>query len=223
MKPRGRMFRRSRANFILFLLALNLNAQDTGEKEAAMGAQLAARMQKRTTPIESTAVRGYVDAIGNQLAGHLPNAGFPYKFHVVADGLGAPTHEPLALPAGHIFIPAALIATAPNETEFAHALAHAMAHLALRHGYRQGPHGELVVIGASASNMLPKSLRATQRQFEAEADLLATHVTRAAGYDRESTSRFNAIQNEIRQALSQLTVHPPPSLQPAIRTPAPAN
>jgi predicted Zn-dependent protease len=53
-------------------------------------------------------------------------------------------HEPATLPGGYVFVPAGLFLAAQDEAEFAGMLAHAMGHIALRHGTRQATRGVLI-------------------------------------------------------------------------------
>jgi beta-barrel assembly-enhancing protease len=175
------------------------------EKEAALGAQLAQQLRQRTTPLDSVPVRGFVDQIGRKLAAQLPGAGISYTFTVVADDIGGSTHEPASVPGGYIFVPAVLILTVRDEAEFAGMLAHAMAHVAARHGTRQGSRGEMVnmanmplvfaggwtgLAGDGQEAAVPISFLTLQRAYEAEADVLAVKITSGAGYDPESLVRY---------------------------------
>jgi predicted Zn-dependent protease len=168
------------------------------EKEAALGAQLAEELLRRTTPLHSVVVSDFVEQIGRQLATQLPGAGISYKFTAITDDVSGPTHEPLSVPGGYIFVPASLILTARNEAECAGMLAHAMAHVAARHGTRQATHSELLhtasiplvfaggwtTMGADGQEAaVPISFLSFQRGYEAEADLLAVKMTSGAGYD----------------------------------------
>ncbi|MGI8991928.1 MAG: hypothetical protein ACR2I2_20410 [Bryobacteraceae bacterium] len=76
-----------------------------GEKEAALGKQLAAEFRQRTIAIGGRIVQNYLDRLGKRLSPHLPDAKFPYVFSAVADDLCPSTHEPVALPGGYIFVP----------------------------------------------------------------------------------------------------------------------
>ena len=173
-------------------------------KEAAIGAKLAQQERQRTTPISNAAVRGYVERIGQKLAAEFPNAGLTYTFEVIADAVGGPTHEPLSLPGGYIFVPASLILTARNEAEFAGMLAHAMAHCAERHGSRQATRGEIAnlstipwVFVGGEQQLVPIGLRSFQRRFETEADLLAVKMAASAAYDPEGlVSYIGRVQPE---------------------------
>src|SRR5258708_2973247 len=123
---------------LVFLVAVGLAAQQpySAEKEAAIGASLARDVRRSTTTVESAAVLEHVQRIGGKLAVQFTSP-LSYTFSVIVDDRGGPTHEPLSLLGGYIFVPAKLILTAKNDAEFAGMLAHAIAHVAERHGTRQ--------------------------------------------------------------------------------------
>ena len=175
------------------------------EKEAALGAQLAQEVRQKTTPIDSAAVREYVEKVGRRLAAQLPDASFSYTFSVNVDDADRQTYEPRSLPGGYIFVPAGLILAAQDDAEFAGMLAHAMAHIAEHHGTRQASRSEvaryvdlpLVFMGgrtgtsaAGNAGAVPLSFLAFQRGFEKEADLLAVKTMAAAGYDPGALVRY---------------------------------
>jgi predicted Zn-dependent protease len=201
---------------LLFLVALTLVAQERqlGQgvnfyslpKEAALGASLAQDLKKDTSAVESPALRDYVRRIGSQLAQQLTNAPFSYTFSVIADDRGGRTHEPLSLPGGYIFVPTSLILASNDGAEFAGMLAHAMAHVAERHGTRLATRGELAnlttipifymasseVMADAARSQIPAGFRIVQRRFETEADALALKMTSDAGYDPKALVRYIA-------------------------------
>jgi len=109
------------------------------EKEAALGRQLAAEFRQRNPIIESSAVQTYLDQLGRRIATGLPEGTMPFRFSLTASDSCRATHEPVALPGGYIFVPAALFAEARDENEFAGVLAHAMSHAALHHAMRSAP------------------------------------------------------------------------------------
>jgi predicted Zn-dependent protease len=172
-------------------LALALSAQPLPDpREAALGDRSAQEIRQRTTALDAPAVAGYVEAIGRKLAAQLPDSGFPYRLTVIAGDVGGSTHEPVALPGGYVFVPAALILAAQSEAEFAGMLAHAMAHAADRHG-SIAPVATipLIWIGgwwASDDSLVPLSLVDAQRRSEMVADRLAVQTSSAAGYDPEA-------------------------------------
>jgi predicted Zn-dependent protease len=216
---------------LLASLAVSAQEQHSGqgvnfysrEREAALGAQLAQQLRQRTTALDSVTVQDFVDQIGRKLAAHLPGAGISYTFAVVADEMGGSTHEPASIPGGYIFVPAVLILTARDEAEFAGMLAHAMAHVAARHGTRQANRGEMVnmanvplvfaggwtgLAGDGQEAAVPISFLTLQRAYEAEADMVAVKITSGAGYDPESLVRYisrtqtdDALRSKVFSAL----------------------
>src|SRR5262249_50979179 len=132
-----------------------------------------------------------------KLASQFPEPRFDYKFILIpgSDEHGT-LHEPIALPGGAVFVPATLILAAGSEAEFAGIMAHAMAHVAARHGTRQTSRGQIAQMAtipmlfvgrsdapAPASVTLPLGFIQFAQVFESEADQLAVAATAAAGYD----------------------------------------
>lgn len=164
------------------------------EKEIALGRQLAQEFRRNTAPLDNTAVADYVKRVGANLAAQLPG-GWTYQIETVGQALSPtnPTHEPTAFPGGFIFVSVDLIPAARNEAEFAGMLAHAMAHVAERHGTRIATRTEIAQIGAQTAAAgvpdrwvgptVPLGMRTLQRAFEREADSLAVKAMAAAGYD----------------------------------------
>jgi predicted Zn-dependent protease len=175
------------------------------EKEAALGAQLTKEARRDTTPLDSPVVREYLERIGQRLAEQLPMACLaPFTFAVVTDD--TLTHEPFALPGGFIFVPAGLILAAQSEAELAGMLAHAMAHIAERHGTRQATRSELVntasvpliymgggqsfAVQQGAALAIPLGLLDFRRQCELAADRAAVRAMAAAGYDPAALAAY---------------------------------
>ncbi|HYW46304.1 MAG TPA: M48 family metalloprotease [Bryobacteraceae bacterium] len=185
------------------------------EKEAALGAQLAAEVRKVNPPLESGAVTAYIGQIGRRLAAQLPPGGVSFTFAAITGP--AENHEPIALPGGYIFVPSSLILAAQGEAEFAGMLAHAVAHVAERHGTRLATRGELANLaslpliymgGWTGSTALPLGFVNVQRQLELEADRLAVRLMAGAGWDPAALARYiERVQ---------------PAGQPAMTSPLPA-
>lgn len=170
------------------------------EKEAALGAQLAAELRQKTTPIDRAAVRDYVERIGAKLTAQLLDTGITYSFSSITNNISNTTHEPYALPGGYIFVPAILFLTAENEAEFAGMLAHAITHVAERHYTRQASRQQVILLGAAGANAqaIPLGLLPFHRQFEIEADKLAVEVMSGAGYDPEALAGYiGRVQREL--------------------------
>jgi beta-barrel assembly-enhancing protease len=173
------------------------------EKEAALGKQLAADFRQRTTPIDSPTVQDYLHRLGQRIAAQVPDAKYSFTFSVIADDPCRAIHEPAALPGGYLFVPAALFVAAQDEAEFASMLAHAMEHIAQRHGVRQATRGQLVnypsiplifiggwARGCSEGQAIPRALLASQRSNELQADALAVQTMARAGFDLVALVRY---------------------------------
>jgi predicted Zn-dependent protease len=195
----------------MFLLAgVSLSAQEalgpaqnavnySLEKEAALGKQLAADFRRRTIPIDSPIVQNYLDRVGQKIAAYMPDARFPFTFSVIADK-PCGIHELTALPGGYIFVPVSLFIAAQQEDEFAGILAHAMEHVAQRHGTRQATGGTtattpLILIGdrgggCSEGLHVPAAFLASQRRAELEADVFAVQALARAGFDPNALVRY---------------------------------
>jgi predicted Zn-dependent protease len=168
------------------------------DKEIALGQKLAAEYRQKTTPLDDAAARDYVKRVGANLAAQFP--GWTYQLELIREDQGGATHEPVAFPGGFIFVSADLIAAARNEAEFAGMLAHAMAHVAARHGTRMATRNDLASMASMTLSMppppgangalpgpapmtVPMGILAEQRAMESEADYLAVKAMAAAGYD----------------------------------------
>lgn len=205
-----------RAALWIMLAALAAGAQDRQpgqgvnfyslEKESALGASLAADITRQATPIDSPAVRDFVNAIGARLASQMSGAPFPYTFTVIAGDSGTPAHEPVAIPGGHVFVSAALILAAKNQAELAGVLAHAMVHISERHYTRLATRAELADQSAiplvfmagwagygvrqASSTLVPQAMLAFQRVQETQADALAIAILSKAGFDPAALVRY---------------------------------
>jgi predicted Zn-dependent protease len=178
----------------------------SAEKEAKLGATLAEEVRRNSTALDSALARDYLERLGRQLAAQLPGDGVKYTFEIIADKTAGPTnqlYEPIALPGGYLFVPAGLFLAAQDEAEFAGMLAHAMAHVAERHGTRMvtrvqlADSGSIPLIlmggwgGMSGTGALaPVMFLKFARGFELEADLVAAQVMARAGYDPGALIRY---------------------------------
>jgi predicted Zn-dependent protease len=185
------------------------------EKEAALGKQLAAELRERTTPIENHVVQQFVDHLGRKLAVHVPYANGHFTFSVVAEDPCPVVHEPVALPGGYVFVPAALFLAAQDEADFAGMLAHAMAHIAERHGTRQATRGQVINYasvplvfmggwaGCASGAAVPLGFLKFQQNFERQADFLAVQAMARAGFDPNALVRY----------IERVQPPPPPSTE----------
>uniref|UniRef100_Q01WK6 Peptidase M48, Ste24p n=1 Tax=Solibacter usitatus (strain Ellin6076) TaxID=234267 RepID=Q01WK6_SOLUE len=194
--------------WILVLPVAGLFAQDTSpargvnfysiEKEQALGVQLAKEYRRNVTVIEDATVKTYLDDLGQRLAAKAQGPAFTYCFELVSDG-GIVLNEPVAFPGGLVFVPTSLIRAAKSEDELAGMLAHAIEHIAARHGTKQATREEivnqatipLIYMGGWSGNAirqgtelaLPLGFLKFHRQAELQADTLAVPTMAAAGHD----------------------------------------
>jgi predicted Zn-dependent protease len=166
------------------------------EKEAALGRQLAARFRERTTPVDSPAVQSYIDRLGQRIAAQVPDARFAFRFSVIADDHCPAIHEPVALPGGSVFVPAALVIAAQDEAELAGMLAHAIHHIHQRHAATTVNQAGVPLIyvgswaGTCAELLMPRGLLPRRRSYELEADALGVQTMARAGYDPMALVRY---------------------------------
>lgn len=174
-----------RLGVLLVLTAAAAAAQTPArdaEKQAALGAQLFDQIRQSTTPIDRQEITDYVAGLGQKLAAQLPGPARSFTFTVVADDLGGPTHEPLVLPAGYIFVPAGLILAARDETELAGMLARAI--VQPTQVERPGTSGVRAFLPAPLPGAtVPEGMTETLRSVERQADKGAVPLMAAAGYD----------------------------------------
>ena len=215
------------------IAAAQTSARDA-EKEAALGAQLFDQIRQSTTPIDRQEIGDYVARLGQKLAAHLPGAAQAFTFTVVADDLGGPTHEPLILPAGYIFVPAGLIRAARDETELAGMLARAIVQPTQME--RPGSSGVRAFLPTPLPGAtVPEGMTGPVRNMEREADESAVPLMAAAGYDPAGLIRYLARLDpqpdridRLQQAVRQLPTRSYTSgnrftlIQDQLRLPAPA-
>jgi predicted Zn-dependent protease len=95
-------------------------------------------------------------------------------------------------------VPVGLFVEAQEEDEFAGMLAHAMEHVAQRHGTRQATRGTTATIplifmagwGCSGWLPVPAAFLASQRSAELEADVSAVQTLARAGFDPNALVRY---------------------------------
>ncbi len=98
-----------------------------------------------------------------------------------ADALQYGATEPIAVAGGAIFLPLSMVADAPNEAVLVFQLAHAMAHISLRHATRMATRAEISRAGAPAAARM--AFLEFARDLELEADGAAVRMLAGAGYD----------------------------------------
>ena len=203
-----------------YLLALMLvwpglaQERELGDaKERAIGQSLAREIQRQTTTIHSPPIQAYVERLVAKLD---PGGTFTVDLVRNTETAANPTHEPVAIPGGALFVSAGLIEASSEEAELVGMLAHAMAHVRARHGIRQATRGQianlstipLIFMGSQAGGMVPLGFIEIQRGFESQADQMAVETLVKVGYDPFSLAgyirRMQPELSEDRQRFSPL-------------------
>ena len=163
------------------------------DDEWAMGRQLAAEVNAQTTPLADPAVQAYVDRMGQALADQTDYADRTWTFTVLAD----PAPNAFAIPGGHIYVNAGIVAAAETQDQLASVVAHEVAHGAARHSTERmvKAHGLSLVAGLVLGDdpgfvrqivteiAGQGALARFSRADEEEADELGLGLMAEAGYD----------------------------------------
>jgi hypothetical protein len=101
--------------------------------EISIGRETASQVEEffrvDTDPVSVARVR----RIGRRLAACVPDAPYPFEFHVVEDG----TVNAFALPGGFIYVFRGLLQLLPNDDTLASVLGHELSHVTQRHAIKQ--------------------------------------------------------------------------------------
>lgn len=162
------------------------------EKEIEIGKSLAAGVQTK----QQAKPDARLQAIGDKLAAQTDGT---YQYHFFAYAQVSPTYEPIALLGGPVFVPQSMIPA--DDAKTAAILAHAIAHIALRHYTRAMTRRDLAEAGGKAAAMpvggsnavsLAQKNYLTQftTNFEFDADRLAVKLMMDAGYDPQALIRW---------------------------------
>jgi predicted Zn-dependent protease len=171
------------------------------EKEAQLGRQLAAEIDRQGKLITDPVVTEYINRIGQNIALR-SDAKTPFTIKVIDSA----DVNAFALPGGFLYVNSGLVLAADNEAEVIGVMAHEIAHVAARHGVEQASKGRLFQwlsiplifvggpLGAIAQNavsiLVPLTFLKFSRGAEEEADRLGLQYMWAAGYDPTSMLSF---------------------------------
>lgn len=163
-------------------------------KEAALGRQMAAEVDKESKLVTDPLILEYVNRVGQNLALN-SDSKTPFTIKVIdANEVNA-----FALPGGYLYVNRGVLEAADNEAELAGVMAHEIAHVAARHGVEQASKANLVNYGSipliflggiggyavqqAAGLAIPLGFLKFSRGAEQEADRLGAQYMWAAGYD----------------------------------------
>jgi predicted Zn-dependent protease len=167
------------------------------QQDVEVGQLSTAEIERQVTLVTSVRTSQFLGGISALLAAQVPGTRYPFQVRVINSG----EINVLALPGGSIFVTRGLLSLTRSEAEVAGVLAHAMAHVALRHGTARASKAYLTRAGLGALGGLG-STGATHRMVNAtggygmqavfltftasdeyEADALGAEVMSRAGYD----------------------------------------
>lgn len=191
--------------FVLTAVASELTSGSGTERERALGKQLAQEIRNRESAFEQEEALMYVRRLVDRLAQHLSEPRVEPNVELIR---GRSASEPIPLPGGYILVPATSFLAAQDESEFAGLMAHALAHLQLRHGLRQARQGEvlnlsqvpLIFLGGwtgihpqpGAPPAVPSGFQEEVKRYELEADRLAGELIAKAGFNSRAYERYLA-------------------------------
>ena len=188
---------------------LNLVSLDD---EWALGRDLAAEVDAQVQPVPDPVVQDYLDRVGAALVTETELADRAWTFTVVDD----PAVNAFALPGGHVYVNAGLVAAAEDPSALASVVGHEVAHGVARHSTERLVKAQGVswvaslvlgddpgVIRQVVAGLVGRgALARFSRTDEAEADRLGLRYLAAAGYDPDG-------QAEMFQTLVDLRARRP--------------
>ncbi|HWQ36699.1 MAG TPA: M48 family metalloprotease [Blastocatellia bacterium] len=172
-------------------------------QEIEIGRESAAQIERQAPLLRDATLSSYLNRIGLQLAAQAPGERYPWSFRVI----NVPDIAAFALPGGPVYLTRGAIEAAHSEGELAGLIAHALAHIALRHGAGQASKAYLAQAGLSVMGGLPGGALAGiigavggcglnpvflnySREAEMQADLLSAQMLAQAGYDPRELASF---------------------------------
>lgn len=189
------------------------------QQEIEIGRQSAIAVEKRLPLLSDGSVNEYISRLGQTLIAGAPGDRYPYSFKIA----NVSEVNAFAFPGGLIYITRGAIEAARSEGELAGALAHEIAHVALRHGASQASKAYLAQAGLGALGGLGGEGAAANiigaiggfgfntvflkhsREAEAEAEALGAQILTRAGYEpREMYAYFRALRRGERAEATKL-------------------
>ncbi len=188
-------------------------------QEIEIGRRSASEAEKHLPMLYDAGVNEYISRLGLALSARAPGERYPYSFKI-AD---VSEINAYAFPGGTVFITRGTIEDARSEGALAGMIAHAIAHIALRHGASQASKAYLAQAGIGALGGIGDDGPVTNvvnaaggfglntvflnysPEAESEADALCEQIMILAGYDpREMTNFFRALDRRIRAGAPEL-------------------
>jgi predicted Zn-dependent protease len=194
-------------------------------QEVAIGRESDPQILAEYGVYPDTALSGFVNRIGQEIArvSHRPN--LQYTFRVV----DSPVVNAFALPGGWVYFTRGILAHFNSEDELAGVMGHEIGHVVARHGAEAATRGQLAQLGLGVGSILsPQVAQLSEavaqglgllflkygRDQESESDRLGAEYSTKLGYDAHKMAGFFrtiAYLSEGGEALpSFLSTHPDP-------------
>lgn len=185
------------------------------DQEVQLGQQMNDKMAGRQFRLYRNAdITGYVDEIGQRLAGVSDRPNLPFTFQVVRDD----NVNAFATTGGFVYITTGLLKTADNEAQVASVLAHEIGHITKRHllqQMRQSSIAQGIVSAAGLDRNTAINLgvdlalnRPRSRKDEFEADQTGLRMLGAAGYAQSGMVAFMEKLLDKPSPPTVLSTHP---------------
>jgi beta-barrel assembly-enhancing protease len=193
------------------------------QDDVELGRQMSEQVENTLPMFSDRNAEEYIDSLGRRLASSAPGEPFSYTFKIADDR----SINAYSLPGGYIYVTRGAVEAAQNEAQLAGVLAHAIGHVAMRHGTAQLAKdyearfpgstrrssintvmSQLGVSFSPDSNLLKYS-----REAERQADIVGTQILYDAGFDpRQMVQFFQRLQTVSSQKTQDLTTsHPAPA------------
>jgi len=174
------------------LMVRALVARVPAQWERDLGDGLLAEVKENEVFIEDAKLKAKLDRAVAPLLPVLPKTGTEFKFYILQN----PLPNAFALPGGHVMVHSGLIELADRPEELAGVIAHELAHVTQKHGFRKiitdaGPYfivkiflgggrGTMGALGAGSQLLVRQSF---SQEYELEADAVGWQYLVAARID----------------------------------------
>jgi len=192
-------------------------------QELAMGKQYDQQLVAELGLYDDSALAGYVQQLGLQLAALSERPQLPWTFRLVDD----PVVNAFAVPGGYIYITRGIMANMGSEAQLVSVLGHEIGHVTARHTAQQITQQQVFGLGLSVGAMFSPTIAGIasgavqilflkfSRDDESQADELGFRYMRAAHYDpREAADMFAQLSRITDQGGGRLpewqSTHPDP-------------
>jgi predicted Zn-dependent protease len=170
---------------------------------------------EKSNDLREIEVRRYVEEVGARVAAHAHRR-LPYRFHYIPNPYFI---NAFAIPGGHVYVGAGLLALMNNEDELAAVLGHEIEHIDHRHAAER-VQMESALRGLPLGGLLAIPVEVFEAGYtkdeELEADREGTRLAVAAGYSPEGAIQmFQGYQKLERQMMPAAHAGPPPPQGPA--------